>query len=159
MLNYCFCSLYYVLNSKWSIHLPGGIRTFWLDSRITAQIQLACWLQECWMFISPKTFDTNWQYMRPCVTTPDQDTSTSNIIWDQPPRHLHAHRPHQDLNEIPWPIVEPFIHKHHLVLQRDNSPFRICTQILESENIPACLRCSGSVWITAWSSQYLQHSH
>ncbi|KAL0169475.1 hypothetical protein M9458_034071, partial [Cirrhinus mrigala] len=37
------------------------------------------------------------------------------------------------------PIVVPFIHDHHLMLQHDNArPYdaRICTQFLEAENIP-----------------------
>ena len=42
-------------------------------------------------------------------------------------------------DEILGPIVVPFIHDHHLMLQRDNAwPHiaRICTQFLEAENIP-----------------------
>jgi len=38
-----------------------------------------------------------------------------------------------------WPIVVPFIHDHHLMLQHDNAPphvARIGTQFLEAENIP-----------------------
>ncbi len=37
------------------------------------------------------------------------------------------------------PIVVPFIHDHHLMLQHDNARphvARICTQFLEAENIP-----------------------
>ncbi|KAL0186462.1 hypothetical protein M9458_018132, partial [Cirrhinus mrigala] len=37
------------------------------------------------------------------------------------------------------PIVAPFIHDHHLMLQHDNAQphvARICTQFLEAENIP-----------------------
>ncbi len=38
------------------------------------------------------------------------------------------------------PIVVPFIHNHHLMLQHDNACWshvaRICTQFLEAENIP-----------------------
>ncbi len=37
-------------------------------------------------------------------------------------------------------IVVPFIHDHHLMLQHDNARphvARICTQLLEAENIPA----------------------
>ncbi len=37
------------------------------------------------------------------------------------------------------PIVVPFIHDHHLMLQHDNARphvTRICTQFLEAENIP-----------------------
>ncbi len=42
-------------------------------------------------------------------------------------------------DEILKPIVVPFIHDHHLMLQHDNTrPHveRICTQFLEAENIP-----------------------
>ena len=42
-------------------------------------------------------------------------------------------------DEILWPIVVPFIHDHHLMLQHDNARphvARICTQFLEAENIP-----------------------
>ncbi len=42
-------------------------------------------------------------------------------------------------DEILRPIVVPFIHDHHLMLQHDNAwPHvgRICTQFLEAENIP-----------------------
>ncbi len=38
-----------------------------------------------------------------------------------------------------FPIVVPFIHDHHLMLQHDNARAyvaRICTQFLEAENIP-----------------------
>ncbi len=41
--------------------------------------------------------------------------------------------------EIMRPIVVPFIHDHHLMLQHDNARppvARICTQFLEAENIP-----------------------
>ncbi|KAL0181600.1 hypothetical protein M9458_024006 [Cirrhinus mrigala] len=41
--------------------------------------------------------------------------------------------------EILRPIVVPFIHDHHLMLQHDNTwphVARICTQFLEVENIP-----------------------
>ncbi len=41
--------------------------------------------------------------------------------------------------EILRPIVVPFIHDHHLMLQHDNAwphVTRICTQFLEAENIP-----------------------
>ncbi len=37
-------------------------------------------------------------------------------------------------DEILRPIVVPFIHDHHLMLQHNNA--RICTQFLEAENIP-----------------------
>ncbi len=79
------------------------------------------------------------------------------------------------------PIVVPFIHNHHLMLQHNNARphvTRICTQFLEAENIPvfasvltgyvthwACLGCSGSAYTTACSSSwqypatlYSQHS-
>ncbi len=42
-------------------------------------------------------------------------------------------------DEILRPIVVPFIHDHHLMLQHDNTRprlARICTQFLEAENIP-----------------------
>ncbi len=42
-------------------------------------------------------------------------------------------------DEILRPIVVPFIHGHHLMLQHDNARphvTRICTQFLEAENIP-----------------------
>ncbi len=42
-------------------------------------------------------------------------------------------------DEILRPIVVPFIHDHHLMLQHDNAwphVARICTQLLEAENIP-----------------------
>ncbi len=42
-------------------------------------------------------------------------------------------------DEILRPIVVPFIHDHHLMLQHDNArphAARICTQFLEAENIP-----------------------
>ncbi len=71
-------------------------------------------------------------------------------------------------DEILRPIVVPFIHDHHLMLQHDNARphvARICTQFLEAENIPvlasirtghithwACLGCSGSAYTTACSS-------
>ncbi len=50
-------------------------------------------------------------------------------------------------DEILRPIVVPFIHDHHLMLQHDNARphvTRICTQFLEAENIP----------VLAW-----QHTH
>ncbi|KAL0160146.1 hypothetical protein M9458_043871, partial [Cirrhinus mrigala] len=42
-------------------------------------------------------------------------------------------------DKILRPIVVPFIHDHHLMLQHDNAwphVARICTQFLEAENIP-----------------------
>ncbi|KAL0179360.1 hypothetical protein M9458_024802, partial [Cirrhinus mrigala] len=42
-------------------------------------------------------------------------------------------------DEILRPIVVPFIHDHHLMLQHDNAwphVARICTQFLEAQNIP-----------------------
>ncbi|ROL55047.1 Transposable element Tc1 transposase [Anabarilius grahami] len=42
-------------------------------------------------------------------------------------------------DEILRPIVVPFIHNHHLMLQHDNARphvAKICTQFLEAENIP-----------------------
>ncbi|KAL0155079.1 hypothetical protein M9458_049342, partial [Cirrhinus mrigala] len=49
---------------------------------------------------------------------------------------LNAQRYH---DEILRPILVPFIHDHHLMLQHDNARphvARICTQFLEAENIP-----------------------
>ncbi len=49
---------------------------------------------------------------------------------------LNAQRYH---DKILRPIVVPFIHDHHLMLQHDNARphvARICTQFLEAENIP-----------------------
>ncbi len=46
---------------------------------------------------------------------------------------------HFECTEIPRPIVVPFIHDHHLMLQHDDTRphvARICTQFLETENIP-----------------------
>ncbi len=46
---------------------------------------------------------------------------------------------HRYHDEILRPIVVPFIHDHHLVLQHDNAQphvAKICTQFLEAENIP-----------------------
>ncbi|KAL0196021.1 hypothetical protein M9458_009593, partial [Cirrhinus mrigala] len=46
-------------------------------------------------------------------------------------------------DEILRPIVVPFIHDHHLMLQHDNARphvARICTQFLEAENIPVLAR-------------------
>ncbi len=82
-------------------------------------------------------------------------------------------------DEILRPVAVPFIHNHHLMLQHDNARphvARICTQILETENIPvqqqasiltghvthwACLGCSGSAYTTTCSSscQYPATSH
>ncbi len=73
---------------------------------------------------------------------------------------------------IPRPIVVPFIHNNHLMLQHDNAwphVARICTQFLEAiasiltGHIThwACLGCSGSAYTTACSSscQYPATSH
>ncbi len=49
---------------------------------------------------------------------------------------LNAHR---YCDKILRPIVVPFIHDHHLMLQHDNAqPYvaRICTQFLEAKSIP-----------------------
>ncbi len=49
---------------------------------------------------------------------------------------LKAQRYHE---KILWPIVVPFIHDHHFVVQHDNAwphVARICTQFLEAKNIP-----------------------
>ncbi len=53
-------------------------------------------------------------------------------VMDNENMHLYRH-------EILGPIVVPFIHDHHLMLQHDNARphvARICTQFLEAENIP-----------------------
>ncbi len=45
-------------------------------------------------------------------------------------------------DEMLRPIVVPFIHDHHLMLQHDNARLhvaRICTQFLEAENIRSCM--------------------
>ncbi len=72
-------------------------------------------------------------------------------------------------DEILSPIVVPFIHDYHLILQDDNAwphVARICTQFLEAEHSSscmasiltghvthwACLGCSGSAYTTACSS-------
>ncbi len=66
-------------------------------------------------------------------------------------------------DEFLRPIDVPFIHDHHLILQYDNARphvARIGTKFLEAENIPV-LACSGSVYMTAFSSscQYPATSH
>ncbi|KAL0185834.1 hypothetical protein M9458_017504 [Cirrhinus mrigala] len=53
-------------------------------------------------------------------------------------------------DEILRPIVVPFIHNHHLMLQHDNARphvAKICTQFLEAENIPvlAWAACSPDI--------------
>ncbi len=68
-------------------------------------------------------------------------------------------------DEILRPIVVPFIHDHHLMLQHDNARphvARICTQFLETENIPVpgqhthrtCppLSMFGMLWISVYDS-------
>ncbi|XDV28191.1 hypothetical protein PO909_031543 [Leuciscus waleckii] len=72
-------------------------------------------------------------------------------------------------DEILRPIVVPFIHDHHLMLQRDNAQphvARICTQFLEAENIPVLawpayspdpchpLSMFGMLWIGAYDSVF-----
>ncbi len=50
-------------------------------------------------------------------------------------------------DEILRPIVVPFIHEHHLILQHANARLhvaRICTQFLVAENIPS------TTWSTLW---------
>ncbi len=77
-------------------------------------------------------------------------------------------------DEILRPIVVPFIHDHHLMLQHDNArphAARICTQFLEAENIQflhgqhtrrTChtLSMFGMLWIGVYDSvfQFLQIS-
>ena len=51
-------------------------------------------------------------------------------------------------DKILRPIVVPFIHDHHLMLQHDNAQphvARICTQFLEAENIPVLAWTAYSV--------------
>ncbi len=77
-------------------------------------------------------------------------------------------------DKILRPIVVPFIHDHHLMLQHDIArphAARICTQFLEAENIPVLawpayspwvsLGCSRLAYTTACSSscQYPATSH
>ncbi len=64
-------------------------------------------------------------------------------------------------DEILRPIVVPFIHDHHLMLQHDNPRphvARIRTQFLEAENIPvlAChpLSMFGMLWIGVYDSVF-----
>ncbi len=70
-------------------------------------------------------------------------------------------------NEILRPIVVPFIHNHHLMLQHDNAQphvARICAQFLEAENIawPAYsldiehhpLSMFGMLWIGVYDSVF-----
>ncbi len=71
-------------------------------------------------------------------------------------------------DEILRPIVVPFIHEHHLMLQHDNAqPYvaRICTQFLEAENIPGLhgqhthrtnhpLSMFGMFWISVYDSVF-----
>ncbi len=62
------------------------------------------------------------------------------------------------------PIVVPFIHDHHLMLQHDNARphvARICTQFLEAENIPVIaprtchtLCMFGMLWIGVYDSVF-----
>ncbi|KAL0166173.1 hypothetical protein M9458_038017, partial [Cirrhinus mrigala] len=62
------------------------------------------------------------------------------------------------------PIVVPFIHDHHLMLQHDNArPHvapRICTQFLEAENIPVSAWPAyspdilGMLWIGVYDSVF-----
>ncbi|KAL0187120.1 hypothetical protein M9458_018790 [Cirrhinus mrigala] len=54
-----------------------------------------------------------------------------HMLWTTNAQRYH--------DEILRPIVVPFIHDHHLMLQRDNARphgASICTQFLEAENIP-----------------------
>ncbi len=68
-------------------------------------------------------------------------------------------------DEILRPIVVPFIHDHHLMLQHDNARphvARICTQFLEAENIPVLawpayspdMSMFGMLWISVYDSVY-----
>uniref|UniRef100_A0A8C1IVT0 Transposase Tc1-like domain-containing protein n=1 Tax=Cyprinus carpio TaxID=7962 RepID=A0A8C1IVT0_CYPCA len=71
---------------------------------------------------------------------------------------LNAQRYH---DEILRPIVVPFIHDRHLMLQHDNARphvARIWTQFLEAENIPVrtCHKLSmfGMLWISVYNSVF-----
>ena len=71
-------------------------------------------------------------------------------------------------DEILRPIVVPFTHDHHLMLQHDNARphvARICTQFLEAENIPVLawpayswtchpLSMFGILWICVYDSVF-----
>ncbi len=66
-------------------------------------------------------------------------------------------------DEILRPIVVPFIHDHHLMLQHDNARphvARICTQFLEAENIPVLAWPAyspdmfGMLWIGVYDSVF-----
>ncbi len=69
-------------------------------------------------------------------------------------------------DEILRPIVVPFIHDHHLMLQHDNAQphvARICTQFLEAEKIPVpvhgqhthrTLSMFGMLWIGVYDSVF-----
>ncbi len=71
-------------------------------------------------------------------------------------------------DKILRPIVVPFIHNHHLMLQHDNArPHveRICTQFLEAENIPVLawrtyspdmspIEHVGMLWIDVYDSVF-----
>ncbi len=72
-------------------------------------------------------------------------------------------------DEILRPIVVPFIHDHHLILQHDNARphvARICTKFLETENIPVLawpayspdmfdpLSMFGMLWIGIYDSKF-----
>ncbi len=106
---------------------------------------------------SPNAFQRIWQYIQPASQQQTRCNHTSpghphppykglwyrqaNVLDKQTQVHfiddiLNAQR---YLDEILRPIVVPFIHNHHLMLQHDNARphvARICTQFLEAENIP-----------------------
>ncbi len=132
-------------------------------------------LQECW------NKRVTWQ----SVSSPPRSSETSHPDSCCCGQWKQVHFIDAILNaqtyrdEILRPIVVPFIHNHHLMLQHDNARphvTRICTQFLEAENIPvlawpayspdmlshwAYLGCSGSAYTTACSSscQYPATSH
>ncbi|KAL0175489.1 hypothetical protein M9458_027819, partial [Cirrhinus mrigala] len=66
-------------------------------------------------------------------------------------------------DKILRPIVVPFIHDHHLMLQHNNARphvARICTQFLEAENIPVLAWPAyspdmfGMLWISVYNSMF-----
>ncbi len=106
--------------------LHGWIPVFTLQGRWQLCGWVVCWCQRC------GSSGPWWQWgygmgRRMLVTT-----NTGVFYW----WHLNAQR-YRD--EILRPIVVPFIHDHHLMLQHDNAQphvARICSKFLEAENIP-----------------------
>ncbi len=127
--------------------------------------QSCCLLIECKFLYhkpSPKAFQRIWQYIQPAsqpqtmcihtspgppypVSSPPRSSETSHPDSCCCGQWKQVHFIDAILNaqtyrdEILRPIVVPFIHDHHLMLQHDNARphvTRICTQFLEVENIP-----------------------